>query len=593
MLFLFYRDFNAFTIKQAEEPVAKIYFKRNTAQRKFIDNDIWEVLTNSSDIYDGDRIRTSRDSEAYTEFNDTGIQIQLREKSMVQIFKNKKERSVDFIGGEIFVANKSPEEKLVVRSAKKDIAIAQASEVKLSLPDISEAVAAGEETPALEDTTVVIEVISGKVEIIEEPDSASKSKEKNDAEPVIVSAGETVILEPVIEAPAVEKTVANPEPEKNADEKVIAEESSEENLFEEEFAETVSEKAKSDSVSVTAFAEEAAENDSDYEVETEAEAAAPEELYKPIEFRKEKTTTRESVTMRRDEWFDMELQQTAYNRYVYSMSISEFTGEFRQIPKGSTIRLDVSGVPDKDLYEFIIEITNSIDEDNLVHPYMTTVPDYGRGLKQGQRFNVRCHLTLTSDIENTNISYLKIYYERDKLDEPLNISDLEIKATVLPEGYSGVTNEINWKFAKTYDYDSIKPIKNVYGDGPDDYNYKFDMNGDAVFGNNIHIPKGKKFKVSISGVSDKAIQRFHLELLDNTEGNWTQCFMYKIDNDWDKLNFSQGQTSKGKKFNYTKTYTINQELLNSNSSRLSLVIDNEGLKEPPEFTDLQINIVLE
>ena len=72
-LILFYRDLNSYTIKQAEAPVAKIYFKKNTAQRKFVDNDIWEVLTNSSDIYDGDRIRTSKDSEAYTEFNDSGI----------------------------------------------------------------------------------------------------------------------------------------------------------------------------------------------------------------------------------------------------------------------------------------------------------------------------------------------------------------------------------------------------------------------------------------------------------------------------------------------------------------------------------------
>ena len=118
MLYLFYRDLNSFTIKQSEEPVAKIYFKRNTAQRKFIDNDIWEVLTNSSDIYDGDRIRTSKNSEAYTEFNDTGIQIQLREKSMVQIFKNKKERNVDFIGGEIFVATTKPEEKVVIHYGK-------------------------------------------------------------------------------------------------------------------------------------------------------------------------------------------------------------------------------------------------------------------------------------------------------------------------------------------------------------------------------------------------------------------------------------------------------------------------------------------
>ncbi len=56
MFFLFYRDLNSFTIKQTEEPIAKIYFKRNTAQRKFLDSDVWEVLANSSNVYDGDRI---------------------------------------------------------------------------------------------------------------------------------------------------------------------------------------------------------------------------------------------------------------------------------------------------------------------------------------------------------------------------------------------------------------------------------------------------------------------------------------------------------------------------------------------------------
>ncbi|MBP5359835.1 MAG: FecR domain-containing protein, partial [Treponema sp.] len=103
MFYLFYRDMNSFTIKQSEDPIAKIYFKRNTAQRKFLDGDIWEVLTSSSDVYDGDRIRTSNNSEAYTEFSDGAAKIQLNEKSMIQIFQNKNERSINFIGGEIFV----------------------------------------------------------------------------------------------------------------------------------------------------------------------------------------------------------------------------------------------------------------------------------------------------------------------------------------------------------------------------------------------------------------------------------------------------------------------------------------------------------
>ena len=207
MLFLFYQDLNSFTIKQSEEPVAKIYFKKNIAQRKFIDNEIWEVLTNSSDIYDGDRIRTSKDSEAYTEFNDTGIQIQLREKSMVQIFKNKKERSVELIGGEIFVVNKSPEEKLVIHSGKKEIAVTRASEVKIALPEVSEAVVTGEEEAKTEESTVIVEVVTGKVEITEIPEvkpknEKSKKIEKTAPEPIVVSAGESVTLLPEVEKPA-------------------------------------------------------------------------------------------------------------------------------------------------------------------------------------------------------------------------------------------------------------------------------------------------------------------------------------------------------------------------------------------------------
>ena len=32
MLFLFYRDMNSFTIKQAEDPIAKIYFKKKVTK---------------------------------------------------------------------------------------------------------------------------------------------------------------------------------------------------------------------------------------------------------------------------------------------------------------------------------------------------------------------------------------------------------------------------------------------------------------------------------------------------------------------------------------------------------------------------------
>lgn len=190
MLYLFYKDLNSFTIKQAEEPVAKIFFKRNIAQRKFIDNDIWEVLTDSSDIYDGDRIRTSKNSEAYTEFFDSGVQIELHEKSMVQIFKNKKQRSIDFIGGEILVTNNSEEEEIIVYSGKKEIAISKDSEVKLTLPQVT-SFTTEEEMP--EEETVLIDVLKGHVEVT---DQAENQISEIEAEPLVINTGTSVTFTP-------------------------------------------------------------------------------------------------------------------------------------------------------------------------------------------------------------------------------------------------------------------------------------------------------------------------------------------------------------------------------------------------------------
>ncbi|MBO7638319.1 MAG: FecR domain-containing protein, partial [Treponema sp.] len=161
MFYLFYRDMNSFTIKQSEDPIAKIYFKRNTAQRKFLDGDIWEVLTSSSDVYDGDRIRTSNNSEAYTEFSDGAAKIQLNEKSMIQIFQNKNERSINFIGGEIFVeSNVAGDDKLVIRSGKTEISISSKAEVKVALPEASESTDGNPE-----ESVIVVEVVSGQVEV--------------------------------------------------------------------------------------------------------------------------------------------------------------------------------------------------------------------------------------------------------------------------------------------------------------------------------------------------------------------------------------------------------------------------------------------
>lgn len=610
MLFLFYRDLNSFTIKQSEEPVAKIYFKRNTAQRKFIDNDIWEVLTNSSDIYDGDRIRTSKNSEAYTEFNDSGIQIQLREKSMVQIFKNKKERSVDFIGGEIFVATTKPEEKVVIHYGKNEISIGQVSEVKLALPEVPDAVASGEEE-AVEKSPVIIEVISGQVEIKEEPLPAPKDKaEKVEPAPKVVSAGETVTIKPVAEAPAkaVEEKVPEPVQKTEVDEvavEAITEEVEETALHddfeeteevEEEIAEV--EKPKVEAMPAPApvttpvpAPAPAAQEKTEEKTPPVNAYINPEDLYEPVEYKVEKTATRKSVSLKYNPWFDEQTKENKYN-YYYDIPASNVFGASRKVPKNSVIMLELSGVPDNDVREIMIQITTGGQDWGIAHPWLATYPDYGRGLKKDQYFNIKRYFTITSDIVNTNNSTIGICYDPDKLDESLTIKDLEIKATVIPDEGDEITREISWKFAKDLNYDSIELRKDQWGKGSREFNYRIDLNGDAVFGRNINIPKGKKLQITVSGVTDKTIQNFHIELYDNSKDNWVHVLQFKNDNDWDKLNFSQNPTSRGRKFKYTKVYNINQNLTDSNASRFSLVVNNEGLKEAPVFTDLEINIAI-
>lgn len=186
MFYVFYKDMNSFTVKLSEEPVAKIYFKKNTAQRKFIDNDIWEVLTDSSDVYDGDRIRTAKNSEAYTEFLDTGIKIELHEKSMIQIFKSNDKRSINFIGGEIFVETASAEHELVINSGKTSVSVSKDSQVKFSLPENNDNWTSDEQK---EERNVTVEVLSGRVEVVEQTS-------KNDvSEPVVISAGKLLELD--------------------------------------------------------------------------------------------------------------------------------------------------------------------------------------------------------------------------------------------------------------------------------------------------------------------------------------------------------------------------------------------------------------
>lgn len=594
MLFLFYRDLNSFTIKQSEEPVAKIYFKKNTAQRKFIDNDIWEVLTNSSDIYDGDRIRTSKDSEAYTEFNDTGIQIQLREKSMVQIFKNKKERSVDFIGGEIFVANKSPEEKLVIHSGKKEIAVTKASEVKIALPEVSEAVVTGEEEAKTEECTVVVEVVSGKVEITEIPEEKAKSEksekvEKIESEPIVVSAGETITLVPEVEKPAplpfVETPVVEEAPLVEEEALEVEEEPVVEEAAEEEVQ--ISEPAKVEEpvkVAEPVKAAEPVKTASKVEVVEEKPVIPPEPVEQGIEHLLTRTAT----------MFKKSVYDTVNKKYNYSygFSLSEIAGNNKTLPAGSVIEFTLSGSTNKNLRNFAIQISTGEEEWAQAHPFVKTYPNNGTGMLAEIPFNAKTTIMLDKDIFNSDNSFVNISYEPNVLDEPVIIRDFLAKVRVLST--NGVVVPIRSGYSKTLEYRDLTMQKEYWGNKADEYNYKLALSTEDVFNVGggvwaVSIPKGSTVKITIDGICDCDIDWCHPEIIDTSNNGWVSILQKDDDSYKNRFN-EKGPVKKNKRFNYSREYTAEHALNNSLGGEFQFIMDQKNLKEDPILKDLTITV---
>ena len=74
------------TLTKDEDPIALIQIKRNTVQRRFLDDLLWDRLRDTSPLYDGDTIRTAPVSEATVFINQNGDEIELLPSSMIQIF---------------------------------------------------------------------------------------------------------------------------------------------------------------------------------------------------------------------------------------------------------------------------------------------------------------------------------------------------------------------------------------------------------------------------------------------------------------------------------------------------------------------------
>ncbi|MBR5096703.1 MAG: FecR domain-containing protein, partial [Treponema sp.] len=216
---LYYRDINSFSLKNNENAVATISFKRNTAQRKFIDNDIWEKLNNQSPVYNGDKIRTGADSEVCAEFEDSGSKIQLNENSLVQIYGNKKEKAIEFIGGEIVLTSGTEEKAAAtIKTGKKKISAAPNSQVKIVISKTAPKVEQKEQAPQ----EAVVEVIEGeaKIEDIQKP-KKQKAEDKAERGEEILKAGQSAVVSvaPLEEKPAAKKEKAKKKDKKEKEKK--------------------------------------------------------------------------------------------------------------------------------------------------------------------------------------------------------------------------------------------------------------------------------------------------------------------------------------------------------------------------------------
>jgi hypothetical protein len=118
--FLFWQDLQFSMKRNDKTPVAVVYFKHNTAQRRMIDHNIWERLQQASPVYDGDRIRTASDSAAYTVFSD-GTRLDLDENTLVQVFTHKGSDHVQFIDGRISVTTSSTSADFSVAAGDRSV----------------------------------------------------------------------------------------------------------------------------------------------------------------------------------------------------------------------------------------------------------------------------------------------------------------------------------------------------------------------------------------------------------------------------------------------------------------------------------------
>ncbi len=116
------------------QPIALLQDLTNEVQRKPLTRIIWETISKDEDLYPGEAIRTSTQSEAKIQFLKTGTVIELEPESLVVLEETDRGLSLDFVKGNLFVknnGNQTSTQEITLKSGNSEINL-QKAELSLS-----------------------------------------------------------------------------------------------------------------------------------------------------------------------------------------------------------------------------------------------------------------------------------------------------------------------------------------------------------------------------------------------------------------------------------------------------------------------------
>ena len=559
---LYYKDINSWSLKNNEVAVAKIYFKKNVVQRKFIDNDIWERVNQESPIYNGDKIRTAQDSEIHAQFEKTGTKIQLKENSLIQIFSNKKEKAIDFLSGEILLASAQDGEEAVVMTVKKKISAAPNSKVKITISKAEK-----NEKKECQPKEAVVEVIEGEAVVTNVPKAALFQKPVEEAQ--TITAGEEFI---VTEEPIVED---NSEPEPVVEEIVAEEEAPVEPAQEKEAAATpdkaTAEISKEQETAVPAQSAETEEEESAQETAA-AQKAEPAE---PVEIEESAAGATESPSVKFAK--SVYNQKTGEYNYSFGIPLRRLFGTKRIIPAGSVVELKISGVSDKRAPYFGMAFRSGKGEQFDASPHCYAVPNAGKGFFAGASFNQRIRAFIEKEIENTSYATLSFSYDSNKFDEELSISGFKVEAKIVSLGAEEILEPVavGRKSAAVIESISINKVQWNRNNG----GFSLFLPPERILGFTKSLPKGAKIKVSFIGQSSLPLDYANLSLNNCSTEKWDKFQTIKLDDGGKAF----------QEFAFEKTAVLTGELINSDACVLEITFESASREKLCQLSNVKFS----